>query len=446
MNTTLISSLLLTAAVGASVAQLSADRDPAPIPNPAQNPAQTPAQIPEPIAAPIPANPAPIIDVAICLDVSGSMGGLIEAARERIWAIVSDLASAEPKPDLRLALISFGHSSYEQERGWVRLDCALTDDLDLVSQQLFALTIGGGSEYVSRAVHVATSELAWREGDNPLRVILVAGNESAAQDPAISVEEACSGAAEKSIQINAFYCGPAGNSEAAGWASVARLSDGYFASIDHNARIVLQPTPFDAELAALNGRINATYLAYGPSGAAGHRRQTAQDVNAESAPGGSDAGIAERVAAKASAAYRNSAWDLVDAVRLGTVVLSELDAEQLPAEMRAMTIEERTLHVDRMLAERTAVQERIRELSALREADLMQQRAEHTAGDTSTFGRQVRDALRAQAAAKGLQFPADAEAAKAPNASDAPDAEKGAEPDGASKSSSPLPPAPRGNR
>ena len=458
MNTTLLSSLLLTATIGASVA-LSWTSGVAPVSIaegaavsvPGATPASDTAAIPAADAAlpAPPAAPAPIIDVAICLDVSGSMGGLIEAARERIWSIVSDLASAEPVPDLRLALITFGHSNYEEDQGWVRLDCNLTDDLDLVSQQLFALTIAGGCEYVSRAVHVATNELAWREGDNPLRVILVAGNESAAQDPMISVEEACSGAAGKSIQINAFFCGPEAHGDAAGWASVARLADGYFASIDHTVRVVVQPTPFDEELAALNTRINTTYLAFGASGAAGHRRQTAQDANAESAPGGSGVGIAERVAAKASAAYRNSAWDLVDAVRLETVVLSELEAEQLPEEMRSMTLEERALHVERLMAERTAVQERIRELSALRQADLVRQRAAHSAGGPSTFGRQVRDALRAQAAAKGLRFPEDAETPEAESPSDP---EKAANPDQASKSSCPaspapaLPPAPHGNR
>jgi len=418
MNTTLLASLLLTASTGATATQ-------------------TPPVID--------CEPAPIIDIAICLDVSSSMNGLIDAARDRIWSIVSDLASAEPTPDLRLALITFGHNSYERERGWVRLDCDLTDDLDLVSQQLFALTIHGGYEYVARAVHVATTELAWREGENPLRVILVAGNEPANQDPMITVEEACSAAAEKGIQINAFYCGSANHPEAAGWATVAKLADGYFAAIDHNARVVVQPTPYDAELAKLNGTINRTYVAYGPAGSAGLRRQHEQDSNAGGRPGSPPSGSAERAIAKGSAAYRNSAWDLVDAVRTGTVVLGEIEAENLPEEMRSMTAEERAQHIELLLEERTAIQARIRELSVLRQADLVRQQSERRSDDTSTFGRQVRDALRAQAAAKGLRFPADIAAPKAGNASEPEDAGKREE---ASESPVQVPPqsVQRGNR
>ena len=34
------------------------------------------------------------IDLAICLDTSGSMTGLIESAKQRLWALVNDLALA----------------------------------------------------------------------------------------------------------------------------------------------------------------------------------------------------------------------------------------------------------------------------------------------------------------------------------------------------------------
>ncbi len=40
------------------------------------------------------------IDLAICLDTSGSMSGLIEAAKQKLWAIVNDLALVEPTPRL----------------------------------------------------------------------------------------------------------------------------------------------------------------------------------------------------------------------------------------------------------------------------------------------------------------------------------------------------------
>ncbi|MCZ6812315.1 MAG: hypothetical protein O7D97_09960, partial [Planctomycetota bacterium] len=42
------------------------------------------------------------VDLVICLDTSGSMQGLIESAKQKLWGIVNDLALAEPTPELRV--------------------------------------------------------------------------------------------------------------------------------------------------------------------------------------------------------------------------------------------------------------------------------------------------------------------------------------------------------
>ena len=39
-----------------------------------------------------------IIDVAFCLDTTGSMSGLIEGAKQKIWTIVNTVNGAQPKP------------------------------------------------------------------------------------------------------------------------------------------------------------------------------------------------------------------------------------------------------------------------------------------------------------------------------------------------------------
>ena len=86
------------------------------------------------------------------------MQGLIDAARAKLWAVVNDLALARPQPRLRVALLTYGNDGHQAENGWVRLDVPFTTDLDLVSQNLFALTTNGGTELVGRVIQRANRD------------------------------------------------------------------------------------------------------------------------------------------------------------------------------------------------------------------------------------------------------------------------------------------------
>src|SRR5262245_51195249 len=122
------------------------------------------------------------IDLALCLDTSGSMEGLIDAARRKLWEIVNVLGTARPQPVLRVALLTFG-SEGSEETGWVLVQTPFTTDLDLVSEKLFALKTRGGTEYVGRVVKRAVEGLTWGGADS-VKILFVAGNESADQDRA----------------------------------------------------------------------------------------------------------------------------------------------------------------------------------------------------------------------------------------------------------------------
>src|SRR5438477_4899923 len=95
-------------------------------------------------------NPQPLsqgqkrVDLVIALDTSGSMDGLIDSARQKLWDVVNLLAHAKPQPILRVGVISYGNTRYEAARGWVRKDLDLTTDLDGAYAKLFALRTDGG--------------------------------------------------------------------------------------------------------------------------------------------------------------------------------------------------------------------------------------------------------------------------------------------------------------
>jgi len=382
----------LIGSVAAASALLALDRA-------TQEPAPAQGEV-VPVTEVTPAAPR-AIELAICLDTSGSMDGLIEAAKRKLWAIVNDLALVEGTPRLRVALYSYGNNGHLPENGWVRQLAPLTEDLDLVSQRLLALTTNGGTELVGRVVQAATTRLDWSPAPGALKLIVVAGNESADQDQVVRFRDACKAAIERDVMVDAIYCGNPADDIAPGWREAARLADGQFAAIDHDNGTVVVTTPFDARLAALSAGINDTYVPYGADGRRGWENQRQQDANAS----GCDAeAAAQRAISKGGKLYCNRSWDLVDACRDGTVELEELKEEELPEVMRAMTLEERRKYVDGKWAERCKIQAQVAEQAAKRQAFIDEELKKQGLDETKAFDFVLRKAIRGQAAAKGLRF------------------------------------------
>jgi hypothetical protein len=341
------------------------------------------------------------IDLAICLDTSGSMQGLIDSARQRIWSIVNDLALAKPLPRLRVALLSYGNDGHAADKGWVSVETDFTEDLDLVSQRLFAYTTNGGTELVGRVLKASLDQLSWQEDKGALRLIVVAGNESADQDAEVPYRDVCRKAIARGILVNSIYCGPAADEIAPGWKEIALLADGHYASIDQNTGTVTIATPLDARLQELSTALNATYVPFGATGGDGLARQKAEDgknagLNADAAAG--------RAQSKASPLYFCN-WCLADAVKANQVKLEEMKPEDLPEGLRGQTVLQIRAFLDGKLGERAKVQEEIQKVHAQRATFIAEEMAKRGQEDDKSFDAAVRQAIRAQAAAKGYAFP-----------------------------------------
>jgi hypothetical protein len=315
---------------------------------------------------------------------------------------VNDLALAKPTPRLRLALLTYGNDGHDPERGWVAIDSPFTEDLDAVSAQLFALKTNGGTEYVARVLDTA-SRLAWSAERDALKLIVVAGNESAEQDPKLNFRDVCKNLVEHGVLVDSIYCGNPADDIAPAWREVAQRADGQFAAIDQENGTVTIATPFDSELAALSSSINDTYLWYGAAGAAACDNQKAQDQNAS---GANSATCAARAMTKGGAAYVNRN-DLVDAVKAGTVKVEDVKKEELPEKMREMTVEQKRKCIDDAGGRRAEIAKKIQETGAKRDAYVAEEMKKQPKDDQGSFDRAVRDAVRRQAAARGFQFPED---------------------------------------
>ena len=347
---------------------------------------------------------APDVDVVICLDVSGSMNGLIDSAKAKLWDIVNDLGKVKPTPNLRVGLYSYGHNTYPRSNGWVRKDADLTTDLDLVYKKLNALTINGGTEYVARVTRDAIVQQKWSTQKKALKLIFVCGNEPADQDKEVHLKDVAKLALEKDIIINTIYCGPAANAESAGWRDYARMCEGRFASIDQNRGTVVVATPQDRKLAELSARLNSTYVAYGRAEVrrAKAENQLAQDRNAAKKP----SVAAARAISKGGALYRNSSWDLVDKFKDDPKFdITKVPEDQLCEPLKKLKPAERVKYVKEQLAKRQAIQKEITELSKQRADYIRVEMKKNARKGDQAFDEAVRATLREQATKKGIKVP-----------------------------------------
>lgn len=342
------------------------------------------------------------IDVALCLDVSGSMGGLINSAKVKLWDIVNDLAKLRPTPNLRVALYSYGHTTYDAQKGWVRKEADLTVDLDAIYQKLNVLTINGGNEYVGRVCRDAIAEQPWSADKNALKLIFVCGNEPASQDPLVKLPELAELAKEKGIVINPIFCGNPQTAHARDWLELATLAKGQFASIDQDRGTVVIATPQDKELAELSKKLSETYVAYGKDGQEKRQNQVLQDRNAAQAGAQAEAA---RAATKATPLYKNS-WCLVDQLKTDKDFdITKVPEDQLPDELKKLKPEERLAYLKEKLAQREALQKQIAELNAQRQAYIAEQMKQNPNAGDKAFDAAVRKAIRQQAQDRGINIP-----------------------------------------
>lgn len=346
----------------------------------------------------------PVIQLAILLDTSNSMDGLIDQARTQLWRVVNEFATARmggKSPELQVALFEYGNDGLPAAEGHIRLILPLTTDLDKVSEELFALKTNGGSEFCGQVIEEATKRLGWNASNDDLKVVFIAGNEPFDQG-GVDFKISCKAAVTKGITVNTIFCGTSEEGVQTRWKEGAELADGRYMTIDQNYKPPEITAPQDAEITRLGTELNKTYVAYGATGRAGGARQEAQDTNAAAAAPSANV---QRQVAKAQAFYSNSSWDLVDAKKEGAVDLDKLDPKDLPPEMQKMTPAERKAFVEKKAQERAQLQAQIQKLAEERKKFVAEEmKKQSKTSNANTLDAAVVSAIRDQAKAKGYTF------------------------------------------
>ncbi|REG91172.1 vWA domain-containing protein [Flavobacterium aquicola] len=306
------------------------------------------------------------IQVALLLDTSNSMDGLIDQAKSRLWNIVNTLTTLKysgKTPDIEIALYEYGNDGLAQQSNYIRQVTPLTTDLDLISEKLFALRTNGGNEYCGAVIQDATKKLQWGKANDNMKLIYIAGNEAFNQG-GINYKEAISDAMKNDIYVNTIFCGSSLEGINTFWKDGADYGKGKYFNIDSNQSIQYVSTPYDDQISKCNVKINSTYIGYGSKGSAKKINQEVQDKNAQ---GVSSANYAERAVSKSKAVYKNESWDLVDRVKQDPKAIAKIKKEELPAELQNKSEAEVQEIITQKTKEREAIQKEIGELGKKRQ-------------------------------------------------------------------------------
>ena len=404
----------------------------------------------------------PKVEVVFCLDTTGSMGGLIEAAKQKIWAISNQIASGQPTPQLKIGLVAF------RDRGdtYVTKVTDLTDDLDAVHAQVMSFQAQGGGdepESVNKALHDAVTCIKWSKDKSTLKLIFLVGDAPPHMDyDEVKYPEICKLAVKKNIIINSVQCGSSLETQKY-WKDICQKAEGSYVQIDANGGpVVVIKTPFDTALADINAQMAKSTLVYGgateqlkarekamswavPSGAfpygpgpaypaplaypppPGYEGYPVPTASAAPAPGSGLTSPSSRImfapvyvssSVAADRACFNAAtgcvasYDLLDSIKAGKVKLENLKKDELPRELQGLSLTQQKDYLEKLAKSRAEIMKKAADLSKQRNEFIAKKQAEDASNrGRDSFDNQVLRILQRQAGRNRIDYP-DAEKEK----------------------------------
>ena len=342
-----------------------------------------------------------MVKIALLLDTSNSMDGLINQAKAQLWDIVNKFTHAkcgtDGRPQLQIALYQYGNDNLSSREGYIQQVLGFSSDLDEISEKLFSLSTNGGEEYCGQVIQTSLSQLDWGKNPDNLKMIFIAGNEPFTQGK-LNYMDAVANAKEKDVIVNTIFCGAYEQGINTGWRNGAQLTSGEYMAIDHNREVVHIATPYDDVIIRLNSKLNNTYISYGALGAAKIRQQSAQDSNAMEME---EAVAVKRAVSKSSRLYTNSSWDLVDASKSEDFDLDKIEKEQLPQELKGKSKSEMASYIEGKKKERSDIQKEIQDLNNKREAYIASKKKDTEKGELENA---MLTAIQKQAAKKNYRW------------------------------------------
>jgi len=345
------------------------------------------------------------VEVVFVLDTTGSMGGLIQTAKDKIWSIASTLAQAQQGPEISMGLVAY------RDRGdaYVTRVFDLSTDLDAVHTQLMTFGADGGGdgpEAVNQALEAAIEKMSWSQDQDAYKVVFLVGDAPPHMDYQDDVKypQLMAAAAERGIVVNTIQCGSM-HATIAPWRSIAALGQGRYFTVEQAGSAVAIETPYDRQIADLAAELDGTRFYYGSDEErafgesklfTGSRLRSRASVSAQASRGLFNLGTS-------GVANFLGGRELVDDVANGRVDLADVAPEELPASLAGMTTEEQTEVIAENIAKRADLQRQIAELGTDRDA-FIEAEVDAIGGVADSLDQQIYEAVREQAAPLGLSY------------------------------------------
>ena len=314
------------------------------------------------------------IEVCFVLDTTGSMGGLIEGAKQKVWSIANEILSSKPVPDLRIGLIGYR----DRKDAYVTQVHDLSEDIDDVYAKLMKFQAQGGGdtpESVNQALHEAVTKIKWNKSKKVLKLVFLVGDAPPHMDYQDDVKypEVCKKAVKKDLIINTVQCGNMASTTPI-WKEIAKLAEGDYVAIAQTGGVAAISTPVDAEIAKLNRELGVTVVAYGSAGG-----RLAVEKKLKLATEADDEVAADRLSvlslkskavsvfsssapAPAAGAYIDGDGDLVAGLASGKYDYDKIEEDKLSDELKKMAPEKRKVYLKEQVAKRAELQKKLDEL------------------------------------------------------------------------------------
>lgn len=365
--------------------------------------ADAPVKPPSDVTKAAAAKAPPTMEVMFVLDTTGSMSGLIEGAKRKIWAIASELSSAKPRPVLRIGLVAY------RDRGdaYVVKQFPLTTDLDAVYEQLRGLSAHGGGDWpesVNAALNEAVENAGWSTELSVYRTVFLVGDAPPHLDYEgdVPYTAVVARAAKRGIVINTVQCGNEGDTREV-WSKIARTSNGTYAAIEQGGGMMAVATPMDREISKLNEALAKTVLPYGSASEQGAARGKAARASAATAE---ESSSRLSYLKKGGGAVITGGGDLLDALASSSLVLEGVPAREMPEALRGKSAKEQKAEIERRTKERVAIKAKLDKLVDERDAYVKAEEKKRAAtGTVDGFDTLVKAAVKTQAAkATGVTY------------------------------------------
>ncbi|HKE58079.1 MAG TPA: vWA domain-containing protein [Pyrinomonadaceae bacterium] len=349
------------------------------------------------------------LEMVFVLDTTGSMGGLIDGAKQRIWGIVNEVMQQSSHPAVRIGLVAYR----DHGDAYVTQVLPLTNDLDKVYSTLMDYRADGGGdepEDVRQALADGVRKAGWTEGSSrPAQIIFLVGDAPPHQnytnepDTLVTAAEAV----QQGMIVNTIQCGVSAATSNA-WQAIAQRGQGQYFSIAQDGGVAAISSPYDEQLGQLASQLGATYIAYG--GGAGEAGEKARkEMSLVMRETEAKVATAAPAAAKADRAYNKVVntdayvGDLLQSIENGSLKLDAVKDEDLPADLKKLSPDDRKQEIEKRLAARKDIRAQIVSLSKQRDEFIAAERKKLNRGKESGFDAAVASALKEQLSRKGIK-------------------------------------------